>query len=157
MCDFIDKIIFMLTSAGLLISDELKGCSITDIDQIELKYNKKLPNAYKCFMQRAGKNCGRFLSGTDILFPDILQLREQALRLLKECKANISLSSEDFVFAMHQGYQFLFFKLNESDDPPIFLYVEGNLEFEMVANSFSEWLVGCAQDEIDAANALNNS
>jgi hypothetical protein len=62
----------------------------------------------------------------------------------------LALDPADFVFAVHQGYTFLFFRCGGSDDPPVFLYEEGETRFRQVADSFSAWLVGCAQDEIDA-------
>jgi hypothetical protein len=67
--------------------------------------------------------------------------------LLRQSKAKVALDESDFVFAVHQGYQFLFFK-SGMQDPAVFLFLEGEENFEKVAQRFSDWLIGCVSDEI---------
>jgi hypothetical protein len=99
-----------------------------------------------------GRSAGEFLVGTDFLFPDVLTLRGQAEGLLRECAAPLVLDPADFVFAMHQGYQFLFFRCDGSDDPPVFHYQDGD-SFTRVADRFSAWLAYCVVDESEATGS----
>ncbi len=47
-----------------------------------------------------------------------------------------------FVFFMHQGYQFMFFRLSEGDDPPVYYYGEGEGQdtFRVLQPSYSAFL-----------------
>jgi len=154
MTGFVDESIARLTSAGLVAASQLSGCTEQDIAKIEAKYGIQLPAAYRSFLAAMGRSAGTFFVGTDFLFPDVLTLREQAERLLQECKAKIALGKTDFVFAVHQGYQFLFMKSGESDDPAVFLYEECEEDFRLAADRFSDWLLACVEDEIAAAKAV---
>jgi hypothetical protein len=49
-----------------------------------------------------------------------------------------------FVFLMHQGYSFLYFPLDGSNDPPVYLYVDGDPAPKQVAPCFSDWVAGIA-------------
>ena len=155
MPDLITAAIARLTDAGLVQADQLKGCAQADIETIQAKYDLKLPATYRDFLTFMGRSAGKFLMGTDYLFPDVLTLREQADRLLRECEVKATLGKEDFVFAAHQGYQFLFFNSRSSPDPEIFLYEEGEADFRSVADSFSKWFADCVQDEIEAFKAVS--
>ena len=114
----------LLTAAGLASARSLRGCTEAEIGQLEAHYGISLPAAYRRFLQRMGRSAGECLGGTDWLFPDLLELREGAESLLEECEATQSLDRNDFVFAMHQGYQFLFFKCGTGPDPEVFYYLE---------------------------------
>ena len=59
---------------------------------------------------------------------------------MRENEEGVELSKEDFVFSMHQGYEFTYFKLSEGDDPPVYQYVEGNGSPVLTWNSFSDFL-----------------
>lgn len=56
---------------------------------------------------------------------DLSGLNEAATGLLQENDKNYKLPSDAFVFYMHQGYQFMFFRLSEGDDPPVYFFGEG--------------------------------
>ena len=55
--------------------------------------------------------------------------------------------NDAIVFAMHQGYQFLFITANEGIDPPVYHYLEEGGKFEKKADTLSEFLFNVAQDE----------
>jgi hypothetical protein len=44
---------------------------------------------------------------------------------------------------MHQGYQFLFFKCDGSDDPPVYYYLEGDSSPTKKFDRFTEWIALC--------------
>jgi len=45
-----------------------------------------------------------------------------------------------FVYLMHQGYTFLWFPLDGSDDPPCYCYLEGDADSNPMADNFSQWV-----------------
>lgn len=157
MPESVDSAIAKLTAEGLVAAGKLRGCTEEDIARIETSFGFKLPSTYRELLAVMGRSAGEFLVGTDWLFPAVLTLRDQAERLLRECKAQVALDQADFVFAVHQGYQFLFFRMGKTDDPEVFLYEECEESFKRVANSFSEWFAGCVEDEIAAAKELRGS
>jgi SMI1-KNR4 cell-wall len=71
-------------------------------------------------------------------------LQEEAVALLNYNNEDFILPTDAFVFSMHQGYEFKYFKTSEGDDPPVYQYVEGNGHPPvMVWNSFSSYLTYC--------------
>jgi hypothetical protein len=149
--DAVDEAVEQLTAAGLASQGQLQGCSEADMAGLEAKLGLKLPAVYRRFLARMGRSAGKFLVGTDFLFHDLPTLRQQAERLLEEAGPHLTLAARAFVFTAHQGYQFLFFETGGGPDPEVFLFVEGEDEFQQVAGSFSSWLTGCVADEIAAA------
>jgi hypothetical protein len=92
--------------------------------------------------------------GTDFLFADLGGLRLRAQQSPHETKASFRLKDRDFVFAAHQGYEFLFFDAQESDDPAVWHCEEGDSAPQKVFSHFSEWLDACVSDEVEAYSAL---
>jgi hypothetical protein len=41
-----------------------------------------------------------------------------------------------FVFWMHQGYQFCFFRTSDGDDPPVYYYLQAGLSERVVSGQF---------------------
>ena len=150
----LDNIITKLTGAKIVSPATLVGCTDEEIASIEASAGVKLPATYRAFLAKMGRSAGTFLQGTDFLFPDLLTLKAQAQRLLRESKAPVGLDAADFVFAVHQGYTFVFFKCGTDDDPPVFVFEEGDTSFRPGAESFSAWLAQSAADEVDAEHDL---
>ncbi|HUY93451.1 MAG TPA: SMI1/KNR4 family protein [Pirellulales bacterium] len=144
-----------LRSTGLAAADATRGCTKEEIAEIESTLRVRLPNAYREFLRLCGKQAGEFLLGTDWTFPTILALKESAAALLRECDVPRELSPSAFVFAMHQGYQFLFFDCQSGQDPAVFRFIEGDQSARQVFDSFSNWFRQCAEDEIAAQAELN--
>jgi hypothetical protein len=122
----------------------MKPCSAEEMDSIlKAVKNNHLPNAYVKFMQAAG-NGFRAFRGSSFAVNEIFHLREGAEELLEEDESAETLTDNEYVFFMHQGYQFYFFRLNEGDDPPIYYYGEGEYSHKFVKkyNSFTEFLIG---------------
>jgi hypothetical protein len=144
-----------LASAGLVRPNELRGCSEEDVRELEAATGVRLPASYRAFLQVMGRSAGDFFDGTDVLFPALLTLREDAEFLLQRCNAAVRLLPNDFVFAVHQGYTFLFLRTDGTDDPPVYVYLEDDPEFRKAGDSFSSWLRGAVQDEIGASAKLS--
>lgn len=137
--NFLDEVIFILkkNSIGLI------PCDTEEIGKLELYFNVRLPLAFVEYLQTMGKYSGKVNEGTDCFYDDLFQLKEWAFLLLKENKVGISLPNDAFVFSMHQGYQFYFFRLSEGEDPPVYSYDENQEtfnEFTRDYESFSSYL-----------------
>lgn len=132
-----------LLASRVASEDQLSGCSPREVNQLERDLGVKLPEAYSEFLRLMGKGAGRFLQGSDCLYPQLKGLQAAAAELLEENHFPRSLPDDAFVFFMHQGYQFSFFRLSEGQDPPTYSYCEGQLEpfFLESHRRFTEFLV----------------
>ncbi len=153
-CDAVDKAMAKLKTAGIIEQNLLEGCSTNDIDVIESTFQVLLPERYRHFLELMGRNPDDFMSGTDITYPELLGFRNQAIKLLHVNRANFDLPKNALVILFHGGYNFAFLYCNVSDDPPVYLYEEGDAEPHEVADSFSTWLLGLADGNISIAERL---
>ena len=71
--------------------------------------------------------------------PRLMELRGWAEELLVESDSKFSLPPECFVFAMHQGYQFMYFLCDGNEDPEVLYYLEGEKEPYLKWQSFSQF------------------
>jgi len=117
------------------------GCTEKEIAKIEHSLNIVLPQAYKEFLAFMGKKAGQFLSGSSAFYNEISDMQDGAKELLVFNQFK-ELPDGAFVFFMHQGYQFAFFLLEESDDPQVYYYYEGRTQndFERTGDSFTDFL-----------------
>ena len=139
-----------IESTGLAIGSEIKGCALAAVDAIELNSGCRLPRVYKAFLHELGGGAGKFLSGSDWTCPKLTRIQREARGLLRGLKAENPLPASAFVFLMHQGYQFRFFRCDGDDDPAVYLFAEGENAPRQVFARFSDWLMQCVDDE--AAN-----
>ncbi len=132
----------------------LTGCSEEEITRLETVYSIKLPKAYKEFLSIIGKSenvfAGILFSYSDLIgSPDFDRLGEQAEGIVEISETKFKLLKTWFVFSMNdQIYNFVFLKTEEGEDPPVYLYYEGNEEEETVLPSFSEWVKLLVSDEL---------
>jgi hypothetical protein len=139
---YLDQVKQSLKELKLVSPDELVGCTYHEIIELEKKLGFSLPEAYKEFLLWMGKSGGRVLQGSDCFFEHLPYLKEWAVELLEENHFPYTLPEDAFVFFMHQGYQFSFFRLSEGDDPPTYSYCEGTNQtsFTRSHNRFSEFM-----------------
>ena len=146
---FISQISKKLIRAGMAKSQEIKGCSPDEIRRLEAHYNLSLPKLYQEFLREMGHRAGLFYQGTDMFYETLIDLREGASQLLREDESWFQLPDDAFVFFMHQGYQFMYFRTaNGNDDPPVFNYLEGDGTPTQAYDSFSEFLLESVEDHI---------
>lgn len=119
----------------------LRGCSLSQIEKIERHHGARLPLTYVEFLYAMGVRAGRFMEGSSMFYNEIFDLREGAIEVLAENNFK-PLPDNAFVFYMHQGYQFAFFKMDEGDNPPVYYYSEGRPQddFERTDDSFTAFL-----------------
>jgi hypothetical protein len=98
-----------------------------NLNEIEHKLNVAFPMIYKNFYLKCQKSVPRNMDGID-LYHDKKELKEWALELLEEDNAENFLTDNDFVFMMHQGYMFWYFKLDGTENPIVYFYREMSLK-----------------------------
>jgi len=122
---------------------KMRPCSKNDLIKLrQIANEKELPASYMSFMKDAGNGI-RFFKGSSYNMSEIFNLQEWAIELLDEDGSDEMLTDNDFVFFMHQGYQFYFFKLNEGNDPPVYFYEEGenSKSFIKKYKSFTDFII----------------
>lgn len=97
--------------------------------KIENKYHILLPDVYKDFYNLCSFSMPNNLVGTDLVNNySYSDLRNAADELLQEDGLYNFLTSDDFVFMMHQGYMFWYFKAIGDPDPIVFGYYKSKLK-----------------------------
>lgn len=113
---------------------------MSKLTRIEKEYQLLLPEVYKEFYQLCSVSIPHNLVGTSLLnnyaYAD---LKNGAEELLEEYGVDNFLKSDDFIFMMHQGYLFWYFKADGHHDPTVFGYYEGKLKPDSFGR-FSEFV-----------------
>lgn len=146
----IDKLVQTLQS----YSQELTFCSNREIESLEKLYGFTLPGTYKQFLREMGHDAGEFMRGSTFDYGDLNDINEAAHELVKENNF-LPLPSNAFVFWMHQGYQFVFFKIGEGDDPPVYYYNENmdHKDFVVLNPSLSRFYEKALQSFVEYRKA----
>ena len=139
---YLESIKQQLTAMNKTSPSDLIGCTLEEIIQLELDLKIELPIAYREFLRIMGKGAGKFLRGSDCFYSDLKDLQTGAVELLDENQFPQTLPKDAFVFLMHQGYQFSFFRLSEGENPPIYFYCEGETKesFVKTHRQFTDFL-----------------
>lgn len=118
----------------------MSGCTDEEVQQIQKQYKFTIPAIYVEFLKRMGRGAGQILAGTDVFYPEVLGLTEAAEEMMRREESSHLFPEDSVVFAMHQGYQFMYFRCSEGDDPPVYYYMMGDLEVKCKYPSFSNYL-----------------
>lgn len=139
---YLDQIKKQLIELKLALPQEQVGCTRNEVILIEQQLEINLPIVYQEFLLSMGHSAGKFLQGSDCFFQHLLFLQDWAVELLNENNFPQKLPEDVFVFYMHQGYQFSFFRLSEGDDPPTYSYCEGTNQTTFIISHkrFSDFL-----------------
>jgi hypothetical protein len=139
---YLEPIKQRLIALNLASPHDLIGCTMREIIELEQQLGVKLPIAYQEFLRIMGKGAGQFLRGSDCFYDQLLDLQQAAGELLAENHFLGKIPDDAFVFFMHQGYQFSFFRLSEGDNPPTYFYCEGeqHQSFIKTHERYSEFL-----------------
>lgn len=135
--DFLDGI----KSVGFVKVWKFEGCSDKEIEEIMNSQGvTRLPHLYVQFMKLLGKKDAELFVGQDILYDEALELKHYLHEELEHHKTTWRLPDDAFVFWTGQGYSYLYFQVNDSDDPPVYQYLSGNEHSSLVCDTFSQWL-----------------
>jgi hypothetical protein len=117
-----------------------KGCSADELASLKDRHGYSLPESYIQFMAAAGNGVEDFLRGSDFRYNQVDDMREAADQLLLEGGLK-PLDASDFVFSMHQGYQFYFFH-----NGGVYYFMEGAENIEKRHDSFEEFFDAVLSD-----------
>ncbi len=149
-----EQIVRSMIENDLATAGEIQGCSQEEVAQLEQHFNIQFPRSYREFLLTMGHQCGTLFRGTDILYPRRFDFAESVKELTEESKADFRLPEDAFVFSMHQGYIFWYFRLGEGDDPPIYQYNENQPDSRRVAASLSEYLTESIETSVIIRNRI---
>ncbi len=139
---YLDQTKVTFTRSGIVASSEMHPCTDEEVAVLEQQIGQPLPAAYREFLLWIGHGAGIFLQGSDAFYQHLNHLRQSAQDLLLENNITATLPEDVFVFYMHQGYQFMFFRLSEGDDPPVYYFGEGEGQdtFTLLYPHYSKFL-----------------
>lgn len=122
--------------------DRLVGAGEEEIRDLETELGIRLPEVYRRFLRAMGHSAGPLFVGSDYSLSQRhrLRLRKSAERVIERTGTDWQLPDDAFVFLMHHGYQFLFFRLREGDDPPVYRFSDADDAAVCIAPSMSEFL-----------------
>lgn len=118
-------------------------CTPEEVERLEQWKGHRLPEAYREILLWMGRWGGGLLRGSECFYGDLRYIQSEARELLAENQFPEALPEDAFVFFMHQGCQFNFFRLDEGDDPPVYRYLEGTeqISFRLIYAHFSEFVM----------------
>jgi hypothetical protein len=93
------------------------------LSQYEQEFGAKLPIAFKNFYYSCNSAIPHKLVGTDLINRNP-ELKKWAIEILHENKIFDTLDDNDFVFMMHQGYMFWYFKVDGDENPVVYGFSE---------------------------------
>jgi len=135
-------------------------CTERQVVSLEQWHECALPQAYREFLFWMGSWGGGFLIGSHCFYGDLKNIQTWAKDLLQEDGFPGMLPEDAFVFWMHQGYQFYFFRSHEGEDPPIYYYLE-SVENEPAQTSFvqkfahfSDFLFAAIEDHLKFSHMM---
>lgn len=127
------------------------GCTNDEIDSIlaQQKVNV-IPELYRWFLLLMGKQAGSLFGGSRNFYPELPDLKNEANDILEDCGWPFHLPENAFVFGTHQGYQFLFFVVeNQFDDPPVYWYLEQEIGPKVIHEHLSIFFERVIDERLD--------
>ena len=89
-------------------------------------------------MSKLGKKCpGSVFTGEDLYYETVLELKDIFAEFLEYEKVEWEVPDNIFIFWTHHDYKFYFFDVTEGDDPPIYVFIQGQKLPLKTAESFS--------------------
>ncbi|HVJ84074.1 MAG TPA: SMI1/KNR4 family protein [Caulifigura sp.] len=113
--------------------------TIKEIDSLESALGHPLPVAYRAYLRVCGTHPPKHLIGSDCVIGCLVDNNKAAMELLADNGINKP-DAPMVTFLMHQGYFFEYFLIDESDDPLVYSYMEGDKNIKPSVRHFSEWV-----------------
>lgn len=125
-----------------LEADSFEGATDQEITELEAYAGGKFPLVYRMFLQMMGRNAGQLFQGSDALISQRWSIRFRAFaqKIISEQGGSDSLPESAFVFLMHQGYVFLFFRLDEGENPPVYVVTDSEPEPKLLSENFTNFV-----------------
>ncbi len=129
-----------MVDAGIATPDTIRGCTDSEIAELERQLSVRLPAAMAECLRQMGQECGHLADGDAIGLHAFDAARQVAQEITTEPDSPWRLPDDVIPFLEHQGYEFLFVHANAGDDPPVWLYIETEREPKQWGVSFTVWL-----------------
>ena len=137
----VDEIIARAGEVGVCSTQQLRGCSDSEIATLENKYGLSFPSAYRRFLELAGHESGLLFRWDhfDVSYAQVTMLtQEQHARLMED--ESPPLPADAFIICSRLCEQFEFIRTELGDASPIWYYAEWEPEPVVEYASFPEWL-----------------
>lgn len=123
-----------LVATDVARADEIEGCSEPEMAEIRaINPRVAVPDVYLEFMRQMGRRTGYLFAGTDIRYPECVEYQDDIRDFATE---DPTFRPDDwFVFAVHQGYQFYYFR---DADPRVYVHSEGEDNPFLEYDSFTD-------------------
>ncbi|MEM8718334.1 MAG: SMI1/KNR4 family protein [Cyanobacteria bacterium P01_G01_bin.39] len=120
----------------------IRGCSQSEIENLEQEHNVMFPESYKIFLSYFGHGLGgKVMSDIEILYDDISGLTNELRNETLIEEGDPILPDKAFVFASRLGEQYMFFDASGIlKEPPILYYKENAPNFSLAGNSIFDVL-----------------
>ena len=118
-----------LISSNIATNQNIEGIPANFYKVLEKRYRLKLPDSYREFLENFGASAGSLKEDIDLYFHEIQDDTELVRSDLEGDE--LQLPDNAFVFCSRHGEQFLFFKCDGSNDPPIYYYADWVKRFEL--------------------------
>ncbi|MCU0713904.1 MAG: SMI1/KNR4 family protein [Pirellula sp.] len=138
--DFMADLVRFLVNSGIATAETVRGCTSTEITQLERQLSLHLPLALAECLIAMGHACGHLKNGDAFSVVAFNDAHEVALGLTSKADSPWRLPGNAIPFIHHQGYEFLFVYADTGDDPPVWLYIETDTEPKQQSLSFTAWL-----------------
>ena len=129
-----------------------EGMNLEEISNFEKKYNVEFPRAYKEFLYMSGVKC-EAINWYGHRFRYAIENQNAAAILLKKYNL-IGLVRPPFWVIAIEGETFIYFHLDEGDNPPMHVLYSGHYDkrgkneyaFKQVSDSFEQWIGFCIEN-----------
>jgi len=118
-----------------------------EIDELEAFLSLPLPVSYRAYLSIAGNRRTpggtRSFATSDLHGEHLRSLRSRAAALIHATGQSLALPDRAVFFCEHEGYLcFYFIADHTADNPDVYSYCEGDLEFKKTGERLANWLGG---------------
>lgn len=160
MKSYEEKFSALISENEYIDKNELRGCDDDQIEDIEAKYQIKLPESYKYILKKIGLNAGGLIDTKEFnfYFKDILKMTEGIVSEREEIDAEeegdplIVLPDKIFFILGRYDEQFHFIVANGGEDAQVYYYNFDKDSYEKDFDSVWDWvfsLVGSTTKTLD--------
>lgn len=114
-----------------------RGCSVSEVDELERTLGFTLPAAYREYLLWMGKDYDGIFRGSDCFIDNVMDNNSWLPELLTENGVKYDLPQYYLTFFMHQGYEAAWFATPAEPDPQCWYFGEGDTEMPLQKGSFS--------------------
>lgn len=111
-----------------------------ELAELEKKWNTKLPLAYKEVFKIKGKYGAFSLRGNEFSIDEFEKMQQEVRDIIRRNKLEIDLDKV-FVFSCFASLgNFCFYRLDEGENPPVYIFIEGDETYKKAYNSFVDFI-----------------